>query len=833
MPCNRNCTECDLSKFARKKTKRKVCIWGTGEGDGFLIGEAPGAEEAASGKPFVGRSGKLLRPLLEKAGIEDPYITNVVKCQPPGNRKPEPDEIHACRPYLDEEIEERDPPAILLLGATAMRAMIGRTKITEMNGQVVEKNGRKYVCAFHPAFILRDPSKESLLQMAIQRYKAVLDGTDKNELPDWRIVDGSSLDDFLTEFSNCKSFSFDLETTGLEWWKCDINCIQFSLTLIDPESRKKTQSQWVIPMEIKSVLPRELRGNLIRYLVRLSKGKRVSGQNAKFDNLFLLQHFGVKFHLTVDSMLAHHTIDENSPSGLKVTSRTYLGAPDYDLPLKEKLGQVPDKWSKLFAYGAADAYYTEKLSYLFLRMMDSEDRWLFDNVVMPAARAFTDIERNGLYVDVDLMNRVAAEEKRKQLEVEAKLNKIAGRVVNWNAPGQVGDVLYRQFKITPLIYTPKGTPSTGESALIDIKHPVSKLLEEYRKHTKFISTYVGWEQDGEWLGGLRDYMDGPHMYISFKLNGTVTGRYSSRLHQIPRDGTIRNIFIAPPGWTHVQMDLSQAELRIIAIISKDPGMLHCFQTGEDIHWKTLMDTIWTGRGTYYEETIMTASRITDKAIEDIEFEDAIEIVRKAGPEVCQKIWDGWKEGRKKAKGINFGFPYGQSAPGFLAYAKNNYGFEPTLEEATQFRDTFFNSFSSLPNWHKTQKLLVRQDGYVRNLIGRKRRLPGIYSSDRSVVAECERQAINSPVQGFIGDYKAMILIELHEELPPDRFRITGEVHDSILFWVKNEYLDDTLRKVQRISNAPRLAREYGLKFPIPLTCDIEVGRWGAGKRWKG
>jgi len=160
VPRNSNCRKCVLNE-----SSRTVCVWGSGEEEGFVVGEAPGKAEATTGKAFMGESGRMLRPLLADLGLADPYITNVVKCRPPDNRKPEPEEIKACRPYLNEEIANRKPKAILLLGATAMKAFIGRASITQMNGQVVEKDGQKYVCAFHPAYILRDPSKMPALKI--------------------------------------------------------------------------------------------------------------------------------------------------------------------------------------------------------------------------------------------------------------------------------------------------------------------------------------------------------------------------------------------------------------------------------------------------------------------------------------------------------------------------------------------------------------------------------------------------------------------------------------------------------------------------------------------
>lgn len=803
---NPECRDCDLYR-----SSRNVCVWGHGEGPGFVIGEAPGESEARTGKPFMGSSGQLLRELLAKHGIEA-YITNTVKCRPPKNRKPEPSEIATCRHYLAEELEERDPKAVLLLGATAMRAMIGRTKITEMNGQIVEKDGRQYVCAFHPSYILRDPSKESALAMAIARYAEVLGGKFSQKLPEWKVIDRETIEKFIEQWLTCKSFTYDLETTGLEWWKDgeEINCCSFTLDRVN---------NWVLPIAKARVIADEYVAELFKWLVKTSAGKHASGQNAKFDNLWLMKKYGVRFHLDFDTMLAHYTIDENSAHGLKLLARQYCGAPDYDLTLKEKQGAAT--WPKIFAYAAADSFYTDQLVDIFDRKMDQDDQWIFHNLTMPCARIFEEIEFNGLYVDLPLMSKVEKEQNRLLIQTEKELNKIAKRTVNWNAPSDVARVLYGEMGLTPTIYTAKGAPSTAEGALVDIDHPITKLIEKYRQHQKFLSTYiVGWKQ----------FMDGPHLYMGFKLHGTVTGRFSSRLHQVPRDGTIRNLIIAPPGWTFVQLDLSQAELRIIAIVSGDPEMLACFRDGRDIHWRTLMGAIFSGGGEYVQAVYDTAKKISGEA--DLSFTEAIELVEKLGPDKSIEIWKGWKEARKKAKGINFGFSYGQSAEGFITYAKNTYGFEPTLEESSAFRGGFFNTYRRLPEWHERQKILVRDQGLVRNLIGRKRRLPGINSPDKSVRAECERQAINSPIQGFIGDYKAMIIVELRESFDWNDLRIVGEVHDSVLMWIRTDRVQKLLPEVKYRTEHPRLAKEAGLDFPIPLTVDIEIGPWGAGKPWR-
>lgn len=821
MQRNPNCTLCELHQ-----SSRHVCIFGAPtEGTGFIVGEAPGREEARTGKPFQGQAGSLLRPILADYGLADAYITNAAKCRPPENRKPEPAELAACRPYLLGEIEARQPKAILLLGATAMRSMIGKTKITEMNGQVVEKDGRTYVCAFHPAYILRDPSKEPQLRIAIARYASVLQGEGEQSLPEYRVLDARTFDDFLEDWASADQISFDCETTGLDWWVegFDINLISFSMRT------RAGERNWAVPMAKWPILPFELRGEFLRQLARASARKRMVAQNGKFDNLCLMAVFGVRFHLASDTMLAHHIIDENSVHGLKPLSRQFCNAPDYDIPLKEKLH--PTSMRRFFNYGVPDAVYTRRLDDVFMPKMDEDDRWIYEKLTMPSARLFEKIEHNGLYVDLSKIAVVEAEQHAALDACEKRLNKIAGKTVNWNAPAQVAEILYGKLGLTPTVFTDKKAPSTGEEALVDIDHPIAKELETYRMHAKFLSTYVGTKQaDGTYIGGWRDFMVGPHLYLGTKLHGTVTGRYSSRLHQVPREGTVRNLVIAPPGWTFVQLDLSQAELRVIAIVARDPEMLNCFRTGRDIHWRTLMGAVESGGGDYVEEVFNTAKLITKRKFE---FPDALEIVSDLGPDKAIALWNGWKEARKKAKGINFGFVYGQSAQGFIRYAKTKYGFEPTLDESNRFRDGFFHTYHSIESWHKRQIQAVHRDGMVRNLVGRKRHLPGIYSTDRSVVAECERQAINSPIQGFIGDYKAMIMLEIDEAFDENTLRQVGEVHDSVLMWIRTERLKAVLPKLKHVAEHPKLAREAGLKFPIPLTVDIEVGAWGAGIKWKG
>lgn len=807
---NPNCDKCGLCERVKS-----VCVWGAGDGPGFVIGEAPGAEEDRRGVPFQGSAGKVLKAALRAASV-DAYITNVVKCRPPKNRKPEREEVKACREYLDSELEERNPKAVLLLGATAMKAAIGKTKVNEMNGQVVEKDGRAYVCCFHPAYVLRDPSKEAGFNMAVRRYAAVLNGAASYDEPeDWRVVTRHSFDDFIADFESCESMAWDLETTGLDWWNKDFR-VQVASFCFDG-------AIWVLPLNYKSIMPYHAQRDLLAYMCDNAKSKQVITHNGKFDNLCLMAQYGIRFPITFDTMLAHYALDENSGHSLKLLAREYANAPDYDIALSAKRGQGPETL-KFFKYAAYDAYYTWKLEYVFRRQLelDPDTLWIFNKILMPCQRMFEDVEFNGLFINVNKLNKTERETEKALRKVERQLNRMVGHKVNWNSPDQVAKVLYGELGLMPSVLTPKGKPSTSEVALADLVHPITKKLEEFRGLQKFLSTYIkGW----------REFMVGPYLHLSTKIHGTVTGRFSSRLHQVPRDGTIRNLVEAPKGWTFVQVDLSQAEVRVAGIMSSDPELLECYRKGVDVHWRTLMNVFRTGEGGEYESMIWDTVKADGHKPKTLS--EAIDLLEVMGHERATQIDKRWKEGRKKAKGINFGFIYGMGPPKFVEYAKVQYGFDSTLEEAEMYRQAFFNLYVMLLTWHKRQRRLAKMQGFVHNLFGRKRRLPAIHSPDRQAASEAERQAINAPVQGFIGDFKAVGMLEVHGTFKPSEVRIVGEVHDSILMWVRTTKLDRILPRVRKIVEHPKVLDELGMKLPIPLQADFEVGPWGNGTTWRG
>lgn len=799
----------------------------------MFVGEAPGAEEEREERPFVGPSGRLLRDQLKRAGIKDVFITNTVRCRPPNNRQPTPTEISACREYLADEIKRVKPEYVVALGATAAKTLfVGKSKVTQFHGAFVEPNDkhpyRGYI-AYHPAFTLRDPSKLPAFTQDLKRLARAVNGEERAPEAPWSLVRRGNLRKFLREFIAAPEFSFDLETSSYFMHAPGgyINAISIDLP----------DRTWVVPcMDYDPINKRRKytpwrRGDALRELIRIlvkiqrKTEKRCVGHNGKFDNLWLRRITGYWFKLTFDTMLASHALDENREHDLKTLARTILDVPEYDLTPKEKKGFVVPR--KLYRYGAYDAYYTRKLKEIFYKELQDEPELhrLYHKLIIKVARAMENLEMVGKTVNLEKWDETTLNVHSEVLFLETELNEMAGKKINWNSPQQIGALLFDELELEVTQWTDGGAPSTSEEALFDLRdeHPLVNKLLDYRERTKFLGTY---------LHGLREYMVGNTLYIPYKIHGTVGGRYSSPIHSIPRDGTIRNLIEAPPGWDLFVADISQAELRFAAHLSGDLEMRRCFRNGIDIHWRTLMYALgqgYIGNEEYVEHVWSTVKALGKKADS---IGEACEILLYAGHDRCTEIWKGWKEGRYRAKCLNFGFLYGMYEDKFIELAKTDYQWEPSWDEAHSMRAGFFELYSGLPKWHDKEKKIVRNNGYARILSGRRRRLPAIYSKEKWIRAEAERQAVNIRVQGFIGDYKSMALVEADERLNPQEARLVGEHHDALLGIVRKDSHDRVLPVVRQIMKRPKLLRAFNIELDIPMNSDIEIGKWGAGTKYK-
>lgn len=788
-----NCQRCPLWEGAET-----VCIWGKGtQRDLMVVLESP-SRTADRGGPFIGGpAGKTLLGLLSEIGVTDPYVTHAMRCLPPEGESPGSAELKACKDFLLKEIERVKPKFILTLGAGPLKAL-SRGKITEVHGNPIELTVGEHTTTlyptFHPAVALRDPTKLIPLRQDIARLGKLMRGEQigVKEIH-WDVVRTmTQWNNFIEEFTESPEVSIDTETTGLDRMDpvFEINALQIGLA---------SGRNFAIPFMVRdSPWQKKFQRIFLEQLIDLAEDKICVFQNGKFDNLNLRKKYGMQFKNSFDIMLAHHLLDENAPHGLDSTAQQYLDAPNWDVDLQTKLGL--GDLTKFYKYGCEDVYYTLQLYYIFRAMLLKQPglRRLFYKLVMPIARTFEDIEERGIPVDLERLNQVQEKLTLESQRIQEQLNEVAQ--INWNSPKQIGKLFFEDLGMPVLETTPGGEPSTAESTLLRLEHPVAKKLMEYRGIEKNLSTYIlGWQglstkvhkKTGERtiVQGDERYIWGDRLYLSTKLHGTVTGRYASRLHQVPRDGLIRSIINSPTGKVLVVADYSQIELRLAAEVSGDNRMKMIFQTGGDIHAATASEVLG-----------MDAKSLT-------------------------------KEQRKKGKPINFGFLYGMWWKKFKIYARDNYGVEFTDKESESYRERFFEIYSALPKWHQRMKRTVNLYGQVESLSGRIRHLPGVNSSDKSVQQEAERQAINSPIQGFgSGDLKAMAMVEIDQTLK-GQVEILGEVHDSILFLIDEGTEDEILPQVKKIMECPRLFKDFKIRMTVPLVADFEVGRWSEGKPW--
>lgn len=789
------CDNCNLCSFSDP-----TCIWGSGnlKAKVMVINSYASEQDEEEGKATMPSS---LIDRLEKLGIDPKqvYYTNAIKCCCPRGTKFKVGDIKKCRVHLDKELDQVKPQYVLVLGAQALKATIDGS-ITELNGVVVEKDGIKYMPSYSPGVVYRDPGKAPFVDKALNNFKSLVEGTLESppEL-DVRVITNmrqlKRAFQYLEE-NNYLSLSYDIETTGLVRFEDDINLFGFG----------NDQVQYIIPLEAPRSPLKGLRlaqskliTTTLKWLNTHTK-HRIAG-NGKFDDLFLEYKFGRKPIITFDVVLASHILNENTPNGVKENAVQECNAPNWDVDKNLKTGKysTQEKYEEYLTYLGYDIYYEYKLFKVFHKKLreDKALMRLFYHLYMPGIRSYETIEQHGVFIYPQQFKKVRKHLESERSKIERELVKMAGHEINWNSPTQIQKLLYEELKLPILERTESGAPSTSEATLMQLRdeHPIVETLLKYRGVNIQISHFI----DG-WI----NRMWGRRLFPNFKLHGTVTGRTSCtdpNLQQVPRDPIIRNLVGAPKGWSVVEIDYSQAELRIAAIMSGDETMRRIYQTGGDIHTHTF--------------EMITGEKVSDD-----------KYIR--------------KEQRKKAKAVNFGFVYGMGWKKFKLYARDNYGVDLTDKEAEQWREKFFETYHALPKWHSKQRRIVQSLGQVRSPIGRIRRLPDIYSSDKSKKAEAERQSINSPVQGFGSDLTILGMSEIMGNaefydpdwvLDQDKFFVIGTVHDATLFEVRNDYLMEFCPRAKHILEHPKALEEvFHFESDVPIVADVAIGQsWGAGK----
>lgn len=633
------------------------------------------------------------------------------------------------------------------------------------------------------------PKKKELIDTAIKLLNDLYLGKTISNKVSFTIVDDEEkLSRMIFDIINSPAISIDTETSGLSpftprKWMTSIG--------IATEN-----NAWTIPLnhqESKIKDDPEKQKEIITKALKYTRGKTIIGHNGKFDTLWIWCCYGIWVDFTFDTMLAHYNLDENSLHGLDILASKYLGVNQYDIPLQEKQG-FGDLYSHCH-YLAMDIRYTYDLYKIFKEKLSQDPLTenLFYNHTMPIVRAYAKVERNGTYISPKALKESTEYWEKIARETKEKLDSYFPNI-NWNSAKQVADVLFNKLKLKVLDKTPAGVPSCSESVLqrLASQHEIPKLIIDNRGANKNLSTFLyPWKE-------LMDLSGDNCIHPGFKVHGTVTGRPSSsepNLQQVPRDPTIRSVIQAPPGWVCIEGDLSQAELRIAAELSQDPELKLCYQTGIDVHSRTV-ETLFG-----IDPKIMT------------------------------------KEQRKKGKAVNFGFIYGMGWRKFMEYARDNYGQTFTEEEAQKTRKGFFKLYHALPDWHRKQREFVHKRGYVRNLIGRKRRLYDALLPDneenRIKIAQAERNAINSPVQSLASDINLSAFVALSEKYTDTNLvRIEGTIHDAILVIAREDIANQVAHDMKYFMEHPPIFEKMGIRLTVPIESEVEVGPWSKGVVWK-
>lgn len=783
---NPNCELCPLHQEAEH-----VCLMGSGSRKAriMVVGEAPGAREDESHQAFVGPAGRLLRDSLADVGIDakDCYITNVAKCRPPGNRTPEPSEIKTCvAEYFTKELEAVRPDHILLLGNAALKGVTRKSGITKHRGSTFAVGESVAFATFHPAYVLRSPFHGSAFRADLQRFARLVNGveesTGKTRLK--VIRSAQHLRWLKRKLEEAPVISFDIETNYHEkvqeysYWHPDFRIVSISFTWEEGQAAAlllhHPETPWRDPYQVLRFLKPALERSDAKYIAH----------NGPFDCRGL-SIYKVYIPLTFDTMLAAHMLDENRLKGLEPLSEILLGVEPYKIHVG-KIGAHNVPGQKLLKYNGQDTDYTFRIYNLLRGQLINEPRIkrVFTKLMMPAARAIVPVEAGGVWIDPDRYSKRLQATIRKRDKVERKLRESCGDI-NLRSPQQVAKWLFGDLGLPISKRTKTGAASTSEEVILRLARssPELRLLLEYRKwETKYLRTYFA-----QWA--VRD--ENSRFHPQYKLFGTVTGRLSGDFQQVPRDPFMRSIIGAPPGWKFVEADYSQMELRLAAWIANESRLLRLFAEGGDAH-------------------LNTAVAITGKRPQDITPEE-----------------------RSDGKHANFGFLFSMGPKKFVEYCWQHFEIEISLAEAELYYNTYHRTYPSLRKWHDRQRRLVHRYERVHSPIGRVRHLPTVRSSDNGMRLEAERQAINSPVQSLASDIMLLSLVRLQSRLPSDAARIVGTVHDSLLFEVRDRYVDEIVPVIKReMEDLTDLKKKFGTRITVPIVVDVKAGQhWGEGEKF--
>lgn len=566
-----------------------------------------------------------------------------------------------------------------------------------------------------------------------------------------------------------KAVCFDTETTSLNELEAELIGMSFSykkgLAYYIPISENQEQAQETV--------------ELFRPFFEAENVLKIA-HNLKYDAK-VLRNYNIDIKGKIfDTMIAHYLLNPDGRHGMDYLSEMYL---DYKpVSIESLIGKKGKNQVTLrevdvetqTAYAAEDADVTFQLYELFAPQLVKENlENLFYNVEMPLMKVLAKIELTGVKLDNNWLTQESIDLENDLRVLESKIFELSGENFNMNSPKQLGEILFDKMQLDPKAKKTKtGQYATSEDVLqkLSSKHEIIASILEYRTLQKLKSTYV------DALPSQIDKKD-ERVHTTFAQTVAATGRLASvnpNLQNIPirtlRGQQIRGAFVSDEGKKIISADYSQIELRLIAEISGEQNMIAAFQNNEDIH-------------------VSTAAKLFDIPLEEVT-----------------------KMQRGQAKTVNFGIIYGQGA---FALAEQT-GLSRT--EAKQMIEAYFESYPQLKKYMAEQVQKAKDLGYVETILGRKRHLKDINSSNFTVRAHAERNAVNAPIQGSAADIIKLAMIKIDEELETQNLKtkMLLQVHDELLFEAPIDEVDVAMALIKKEMEAAFVTK-------VPLLVEVGVG----------
>ncbi|ASL99821.1 DNA polymerase I [Serratia marcescens] len=590
------------------------------------------------------------------------------------------------------------------------------------------------------------------------------------------ILDEATFTDWLARLKKADVFAFDTETDGLDTLTANLIGLSFAIAPGEAAYLPVAHDYLDAPPQLDRAYVLEA----LKPLLEDDKALKV-GQNLKFD-MSLLARYGIEMRgIAYDTMLESYVLDSvGGRHDMDSLADRYLS--HKTITFEEIAGKGKNQLTfnqialeQAASYAAEDADVTLQLHLAMWPQLKQSAELLtvFNEIEMPLLPVLSHIERTGVLIDPAILSAHSQELAKRLAELEAQAHELAEEPFNLASTKQLQAILYEKQKLPVLKKTPGGAPSTNEEVLAELAldYPLPKVILEYRGLAKLKTTYT------DKLPLMINPASG-RVHTSYHQAVTATGRLSSsdpNLQNIPvrnEEGRrIRQAFIAPEGYRIVAADYSQIELRIMAHLSQDEGLLKAFAEGKDIH-----------RATASEVFGVPLDKVTG-------------------------------EQRRSAKAINFGLIYGMSAFGLARQLGIPRG------EAQRYMDLYFERYPGVLDYMERTRQQASEQGYVSTLDGRRLYLPDVRSSNAMRRKAAERAAINAPMQGTAADIIKRAMIEVDAWLQGQEkplVRAIMQVHDELVFEVHESVIEEASQRIRQLM-------EGSMTLAVPLKVDVGVG----------